>query len=197
MQPALHRHRFEKARNTLVFYRAQTFGEGRLVRIERFFPDGREAVAGDNFERPIGIFESIDGDFDALAVFLMREVPQRLSGRLIARGWGTTRAAKTSAMLIGNPDANFTFVVFRERAGCDAGPMIPIWSCPLHAHGKRRTRCPKVNSKEIKRRRNRRLTTITRKRAIRPLISDHSEKNTLLMRCSKERANVQSVSSIQ
>ena len=23
-------------------------------------------------------------------------------------------------------DANFTFVVFRERVGCDAGPMIPI-----------------------------------------------------------------------
>jgi hypothetical protein len=37
--------------------------------------------------------------------------------------WGATSAAKTAVKLIG---ANFTFVVFRERVGCDAGPMIPI-----------------------------------------------------------------------
>jgi len=54
MQRALPRRPFEKARNTLVLYRAQRFGERRFVRIKRLLPNGRAAVAGDDFKGPFG-----------------------------------------------------------------------------------------------------------------------------------------------
>jgi hypothetical protein len=67
MQRALPRRTLEKARNTLVLYRAQRLGERRLVRRKQVVPDGRTSVAGDDFEIPVGIFEAINGDLDAVA----------------------------------------------------------------------------------------------------------------------------------
>ena len=70
VQPALPRRTFEKTLDPLVLDRAQRFGERRLFRLERLLPESRTTITGDDLQRPIRIVETVNGNFDAGAIFL-------------------------------------------------------------------------------------------------------------------------------